>query len=282
VPTIVGQSVRRGSENTSLVPRQSPQTSLVSGVSLCPLCLCVSKTSVRIPHPQADDSTTGNRSLSIFGAGDLETQRHRGHGVDWPSRTRRKTLPCARDVFREYSSGGSLKVKRLTESEGQRDFALARSFAAAMSCQQSFAHPVNTNETPNKARFSCLCPQCDRAGKETRVSGADTSCRGVSFTSESVTPNDRPGGPSRRAFDLLNLGWPGLDRRDAPVCWPHTDFRGFAQSGSNPGHPILFTRLRKAKALAITPLTSLCGAGTVNLHGPGIVPGFSRVLLRRV
>jgi hypothetical protein len=73
----------------------------------------------------------------------LETQRHRGHGVDWSSRTRRKTLPCVRDVFREYSSGGSLQVKRATLSEGQRDFALARSFAVAMSCQQSLAHPIS-------------------------------------------------------------------------------------------------------------------------------------------
>jgi hypothetical protein len=53
VPAIVGQSVQRDSENTSLVPRRSPQTSPVSGAFLCPLCLCVSKTSVRIPHWQA-------------------------------------------------------------------------------------------------------------------------------------------------------------------------------------------------------------------------------------
>ncbi len=49
------------------------------------------------------------------------------------------------------------------------------------------------------------------------------------------------GGPAGRlrvrAFALLNLGWPGLDRREAPVVRLQADFRGFAQSGSNSGHP---------------------------------------------
>jgi hypothetical protein len=47
----------------------------------------------------------------------------------------------------------------------------------------------------------------------------------------------------------LKLGWPGLDRKEAPVSRPHANFRGFAQSGSNPGHTTFFTRLNKAKAL---------------------------------
>jgi hypothetical protein len=109
---------------------------------LCALCASVfPKPRCAFPIRRHDESTSGNRSLSNSGAGDLETQRHRGHGVDCPSRTRRKTLPCAHDVFREYSSGPSLQVKRATRSEAQRDFALARFFAAAMSCQQSLAHP---------------------------------------------------------------------------------------------------------------------------------------------
>jgi hypothetical protein len=35
----------------------------------------------------------------------------------------------------------------------------------------------------------------------------------------------------------LNVGCPGLDRREAPVHRANADLRGFAQSGSNPGHP---------------------------------------------
>jgi hypothetical protein len=49
---------------------------------------------------------------------------------------------------------------------------------------------------------------------------------------------------------LLDLGWPGLDRKEAPVLRFHEVFRGFAQSGSNPGHPCFCDRLNKAKALA--------------------------------
>jgi hypothetical protein len=48
----------------------------------------------------------------------------------------------------------------------------------------------------------------------------------------------------------LDLGWPGLDRKEAPVLRFHEVFRGFAQSGSNPGHPCFCDRLNKAKALA--------------------------------
>jgi hypothetical protein len=54
-----------------------------------------------------------------------------------------------------------------------------------------------------------------------------------------------------RAFALLKLGWPWMDRREATVRRPHADFRGFAQSGSNPGHPNPFTRLKKAKTLEV-------------------------------
>jgi hypothetical protein len=55
-----------------------------------------------------------------------------------------------------------------------------------------------------------------------------------------------------RAFALLNLGWPGLDRREAAVVRMHSDFRGFAQSRSNLGHPFFFDRLKKAKALGMS------------------------------
>jgi hypothetical protein len=53
-----------------------------------------------------------------------------------------------------------------------------------------------------------------------------------------------------RAFALLNVGWQALDRREAPACWPHTDFRGFAQSGSNPGHPTI-VELQKKLTISI-------------------------------
>ena len=48
----------------------------------------------------------------------------------------------------------------------------------------------------------------------------------------------------------MNPGWPELDRREAPVVRLRADFRGFAQSGSNPGHPFFCDRLKKAKALS--------------------------------
>ncbi len=59
----------------------------------------------------------------------------------------------------------------------------------------------------------------------------------------------------------MNLGWPGLDRREAAVVRLHADFRGFAQSGSNPGHPFFFDRLKKAKALPHVEVAWMVSSG---------------------
>jgi hypothetical protein len=50
-------------------------------------------------------------------------------------------------------------------------------------------------------------------------------------------PSDSGEQGFRFAQTALFNGWPALDQREAPVCGSDTIFRGFAQSGSNPGHP---------------------------------------------